>query len=126
MVNQIYTLLWYAAILPACIVLFGAGFWCILLRNPPDPFELQRIEAIPGLRGKLGTWRATVATQTRLVIGFSLMIVGYHAAIWTDPLARIAFGVPIDNWYLLAGGLVLAGGGTLLAERIEARAPESD
>jgi hypothetical protein len=121
MFQSVYIFLWYVILLPVAVALFAAGFWCIVLRNAPGAFELHRIEAIRGLRGRLLTWRANLITQTRLVIGFTLMIVGYHAGVWTDPLARIDFCVPVERWYILAAGLTLAAGGTLLAERMERR-----
>lgn len=114
-------LLWYILVALPCIVVFIAGFWCILLRNRPDLFGLAALDNISGIRGRLLRWRARANAQTRLVVGFSLMLIGYHAAVWSDPLGRIEFCVPLDRWYMLAIGIIVAAAGTLLAERIESR-----
>lgn len=56
---------------------------------------------------------------TRLVIGVSLLIAGYHIAAWGTPDDWFGVKVPNDRWWMLACGLPLAVGASLAVDRLE-------
>lgn len=65
-------------------------------------------------------------TPSRLVLGLSLMLLGYHIAMWSLPAGMRSVSIPPDRWWLLILGVALALGGTVLTDSIErrdARAP---
>lgn len=62
-----------------------------------------------------------LTSPTRLVMGLSLALVGYHLLAWTLPEHWLPLRVPAELWPLLAGGVVVAIAGTLLADALEQR-----
>ncbi len=61
-----------------------------------------------------------LSEPARLVIGLSLVIVGYHAASYSLPRGWLALRVPPDRLWLLGVGVIAAIGLTLLSDRIDA------
>lgn len=60
-------------------------------------------------------------TPTRLVLGLSLLLLGYHIAMWSLPAGMRSVSIPPDRWWMLMLGLAAALGGTALAESLEQR-----
>ncbi len=67
-----------------------------------------------------------LSEPARLVIGLSLVLVGYHAASYSLPQGWLALRVPPDRLWLLGAGVVVAIGLTLLSDRLDAKAMESE
>lgn len=66
-------------------------------------------------------WRATRTEATRLVLGLCAVLVGYHMAAYALPSAWLPLRVPIERWWLLAGGVVVAIAASLRMDAWEAR-----
>jgi len=58
-----------------------------------------------------------LSIPTRLAIGITIMIVGYHLIAWSVP--RPMYGVPIGRWWMVLGIGVLVVGGAFFADRVE-------
>jgi len=111
----------YAAAIP----LFALGFWLIIFRadhSAPSDYPDTKPQA-PWPR--LVLWRRNSAAATRLVLGFTLILIAYHAAAYVSPDSWFGLKVPKDRWYILAAGIALALLGTAAAEKMEA-AKESE
>jgi hypothetical protein len=64
-------------------------------------------------------WGLSVTTLA--VAGLSLMVLGYHGAAYATPPSWNLLSVPRDQWYVLAGGAVLAVGVSVLTDKMSAR-----
>ena len=100
--------------LPACIVggvIFIFGAWLVWggQRTPPTATD---------------PWHARLSRISRAVLGLCVMLLGYHAASWASPDHWLPFRVPLEHWYLLIGGVVVAVGGSLLADHRQAAPDE--
>ncbi|MCC6677898.1 MAG: hypothetical protein IT436_12200 [Phycisphaerales bacterium] len=82
--------------------------------------EVGAEEAGPaeGMQGG-GSFRDRFSEPTRLVIGLSLLLVGYHLAAWGAPDGWFGVKVPRDRWWLLIGGLAIAVMASLALDRLE-------
>ena len=58
---------------------------------------------------------------TRLTIGLSAMLVGYHAAAWMCPSHWLDLRVPLSRWWLLAVGVFVALAVSEVSERVRRR-----
>lgn len=65
--------------------------------------------------------RERFSEPTRLVIGVSLLIAGYHLAAWGAPEAWFGVKVPRDRWWILAVGLPGAVLASVGIDRLEQR-----
>lgn len=64
-----------------------------------------------------GAERAGLTAPTRMTVGITAILVGYHLVAWSVP--RPMFGVPVDRWWIVACVAVLAVVGALVADRVE-------
>lgn len=62
-----------------------------------------------------------LTSPTRLVMGLSLALVGYHLLAWTLPAHWFPLRVPPELWPLLLGGVAVAIAGTLTVDALERR-----
>lgn len=60
-------------------------------------------------------------TPTRLVLGMSMLLLGWHLIMWSLPAKWTLLSVPADRWWMLVVGLVLAVAGTMAADVLESR-----
>lgn len=67
-----------------------------------------------------------LSEPARLVIGLSLVLVGYHAASYSLPRGWLALRVPPDRLWLLGAGVIVAILLTLLSDRFDAEAIERE
>lgn len=54
---------------------------------------------------------------TRLTLGIVCILVGYHCAMWVVP--ALTFGVPLERWWLVVVGAVLAVVGAFAVDLVE-------
>lgn len=66
-------------------------------------------------------WWGTLSTPTRRVVEVSLIVGGYHIAVYALPSHLPMLAVPRDLWWLVPAGIALALGGSLLADRLDRR-----
>lgn len=92
-------------------ILIVVGLW--LLRASAMPRTNADPDSALPARG--------MSFATRAAVGLSLMIAGYHAAAWGTPDGWIALKVPLDRWYFVAGGIVVAVGASLAMDRVARR-----
>lgn len=59
-----------------------------------------------------------VRKSTILTLSMCLLVLGYHFAAWAIP-HWLALHVPARRWWMLVLGVLLAAGGSVLAERVE-------
>jgi hypothetical protein len=59
-----------------------------------------------------------VRHSTVLTLSLCVLVLGYHIAAWTIP-HWLALHVPVHRWWMVVGGILLALGGSALAERAE-------
>lgn len=59
-----------------------------------------------------------VRRSTVYALAVCVMVLGYHVAAWTVPHV-LALHVPGHRWWILIGGIALAIGGSVWAEKIE-------
>jgi hypothetical protein len=88
-----------------------AGLWLLTRarRTAPDASCDPPLPLVGSVR------RSTVYT-----LAVCVMVLGYHVAAWTVPHV-LALHVPAHRAWMLLAGLALTIGGSLWAERIEAR-----
>lgn len=60
-----------------------------------------------------------ISESTRLVIGVAALIGGYHLAIWALPPDSTPVQVPRHLWWVVAGGIALVVGGSIVLDRVE-------
>ena len=53
-------------------------------------------------------WREQATNATKLTVGISALLLGYHIAAWWSPSHWLPLRFPVDNWYLVVGGLTFA------------------
>lgn len=106
--------------LVAGFVLFGCGFWVLWLAKFA---HVEQRVALP-LVNRMGFgW---VGVPTALTLGLCLLIVGYHAAVWSLPQGLDLLAVPRDRWWMLVVGVGAAATLTGLAEWLEQLDRERD
>lgn len=88
---------------------FGAGIWLMGRARRTEP-GAPCSPALPLV--------GAVRRSTMLTLAVCVLVVGYHIAAWMVPL-WMPLHIPSDRWWMLAIGLVLMAGGSLLAERLE-------
>ena len=62
-----------------------------------------------------------VSVPTCLTAGISMMVLGYHAMVYSLPASLDLLAVPIDRWWILVVGIVIVAGLTAMAEWLEHR-----
>jgi hypothetical protein len=95
------------------IVVAGLGLAVMRGRPRHAPAEPDPAREVPGPRG--------LSEPTRLAIGLSMMVAGYHVVAYTAPLTWSMIQVPRDRWWILAAGIALTLLGSLVADAIERR-----
>lgn len=104
----------------------GAGclvFAALLLRVPPnDPYAEPASDSAASATdppvqnnfpARIRAWRSRLSDPTRLAIGASSAILGYHLAAWSTPRAWGLLCVPWQFSWLLIAGIILAVVGSL-------------
>lgn len=99
------------ALVAAGVVALVGGLWTIRTRRP-DPAN------------EAAGHRARVARPTTMVMGLSLMIVGYHLVSFGLPTGWLTARVPADRLWMLGLGIALALGASLATDRFEQRQDE--
>jgi hypothetical protein len=119
-------------VVPA-LVLAAVGVWLMRGRRL-DLQEEARIDRLSEVRGdplpttSMGRvwqsaqqWRRTLREPTRLVLGVSALLLGYHLSAWVLPSTWMPFRVPEHRWWILVLGVLLAVSGSLAMDRWERR-----
>jgi hypothetical protein len=70
---------------------------------------------------RLRAWRHRLSEPTRLAIGVSLLLVGYHSAAYLFPDQWLAFRIPESHWWALCGIVLALVGGSVAMDRLEGR-----
>ncbi len=70
--------------------------------------------------GRVARWSETLTTPTRLTIALASLLLGYHLAAWTAPGHVLPFRIPLNLWFLLVGGVIVACGSSLWLDRRQA------
>lgn len=109
------------------LLIAGAGFWVLWAwRDGARAHEdalgptLNDTTAAddPGAGPRGAQVLARFSVPTRLVIGLSLLIMGYHVAVWGMP-DLTPLRVPKQWWWVLVAGLTGAVGLSMLIDRVE-------
>ncbi len=95
--------------LVGALALVVAAFW--LLGAARARADDERRVVLPML-GRVGN-------PTCLTLGVCAFVGAYHAAAYSLGPVVALVAVPIDLWWVVAGGIVLAVVGSLVAERVE-------
>ncbi len=95
--------LWQVLGITAGVMLGAAGLW--MLRGG------KRVIAEDGGAG------GGLSAPTRMTLGVVFLLVGYHCVMWVVP--SLSFGVPIERWWIVAAGAVLAVVGALAVDLVE-------
>lgn len=106
-----------------------AGLWMLWGRRPvvddgdgeagsEDAVD-GRAGAEPAVRGP--ALRNRFSEPTRLVIGVSLLLIGYHIAAWGTPDDWLHVKVPRERWWMLVLGIGAALASTVGIDRVEKR-----
>lgn len=66
-------------------------------------------------------WRDGLTQPTRLVLGLCAILVGYHVLAYVLPGHWLPLRVPVERWWWLGVGVVLAVGATLGLDKMEKR-----
>lgn len=84
---------------------------------------------LPRLRGGRLGGRA-LSEPTRMVIGLSHLVLGYHLVVWSVPMREHRpIQLPRQNWYWLATGCAAAMAGSIALDRLaplDDEAPDRD
>jgi len=107
----------------------GVAGWVLWGRRPDldreqqaaDVAALTRPELALRMSERLRAWRHGLSEPTRLALGISLLLVGYHAAAYLFPDAWLAFRVPEAQWWMLVGVVLVLVGGSMAMDRMEGR-----
>lgn len=93
--------------------------------------EQRRVKRLQDLAGKLSpggpmsvlrAWKLGLREPTRMVVGASSILMGYHIAAWVLPARWQPLSVPLERWWMVALVVGLAVGGSLWMDRWQARA----
>lgn len=116
------------------IAVMGFGVWLLraplpeegeasgkaINRNDPNPEPGGTIDS-GGPIETLVRWRKGLTVPTRLVLGFVLLLVGYHIAAYSGPAHYLTFRVPRDRWWMLVSGVIIAVLGSMGVDWFERR-----
>lgn len=69
--------------------------------------------------GRLRLAGISLSRATAGALGFSLLVLGYHVAVWLTPLRGLTIHVPGDLWWVVVGGAAAAVGVSALVDRME-------
>lgn len=86
-----------------------------------DVAALTRPELARRRSERLRAWRHGLSEPTRLAVGVSLLLVGYHGAAYLFPDQWLAFRIPESHWWALCGVVVALVGGSVAMDRLEGR-----
>lgn len=109
------------------LLIAGAGFWVLWAwrggaRAHEDALDSTSNDAAedgePGARSRGAQFLARFSVPTRLVIGLSLLVLGYHVAVWGMP-DLTPLRVPKQWWWVLVAVLTGAVGLSMLIDRVE-------
>jgi hypothetical protein len=111
------------------LLIGGAAGWVLWGRRPDldreqqaaDVAALTRPELALRRGERLRAWRHGLSEPTRLAIGFSLLLVGYHAAAYLFPDTWLEFRIPEARWWALVGVVVVLVGGSMAMDKMEGR-----
>lgn len=62
-------------------------------------------------------WGCAFPLPTRLVIGVSMLVLGYHLAVWALPAGSTNLRVPRERWWAVALGVAGAIGASCVLDR---------
>ena len=120
---------WEWALVVPALALIVVGVW--LTRGRRDDIEeqrrIRRLQALAGKEGPGGVlagfqaWKLTLREPTRMVVGASSILMGYHIGAWVMPARWQPLSVPLERWWIVVLIVVLAVGGSLLMDRWQAR-----
>ncbi len=68
----------------------------------------------------IDAWGRRLTMPTRMTFALTSLLLGYHLAAWTAPGHVLPFRIPLDLWFLLVGGGVLACVASLWMDRRQA------
>lgn len=125
-----WAVLLYGLLLPA-LALIGLGLWMVWGRRAELNREERHREDVKAamrgdgvapqtLRVRLAQWRDSRTEPTRLVLGMSALLVGYHIAAYVLPPHILPFHVPWDRAWILAAGVALLVTSSLAIDRMQA------
>jgi hypothetical protein len=60
-----------------------------------------------------------LGVTARTALGLGAAVAGYHLAAWTSPASWFPLHVPLDQWWVVLAGILLAAGSALTSERLE-------
>jgi hypothetical protein len=123
-----------AADIAILVLGIGSGIGCVvfgalLLRIPPDdPIAEPHPDGSPAhpafsssLGSRIRAWRTRLSDPSRLAIGASAAIMGYHFAAWSTPRSWGLLCVPWEFSWLLIAGVIFAVVGSLAMDARDAR-----
>lgn len=106
--------------LAAMLVLLGV--WLLWGQRGEDAVERRTGRKIrtKWWFGGIDAWSRTLTTPTRMTFALTALLLGYHVAAWTAPGHVLPFRIPLDLWFILVGGAVLACVASLWMDRRQA------
>lgn len=124
-----WAVLLYGLLLPA-VTLIALGLWMVWgrraelnreERHREDVKAAMRGDNLPAdtLRMRLDRWRDSRTEPTRLVLGMSALLMGYHIAAYVLPPHILPFHVPWDRAWILAAGVALIVTSSLAIDRMQ-------
>ena len=69
-----------------------------------------------------GARRASLSVPTRMALGLTLLVLGYHVAAWSLPDSWTPMKVPLERWWMLAAGAGAMIGSSVAMDRREEEA----
>ncbi|HYE63315.1 MAG TPA: hypothetical protein VD997_15090 [Phycisphaerales bacterium] len=104
-----------AYVLAAILVPFGIFMLWGGRDFTPPPLD-DELHPPPPPRTRLHAFRATLTRATRTAFGLCSLITAWHAIAWTHPKVHLLH-VPLDRWWVLALGVLIAVWSSLAMDR---------
>ncbi|GDY00661.1 hypothetical protein LBMAG48_30640 [Phycisphaerae bacterium] len=125
-----WAVLLYGLLIPA-IMLIALGLWMLWgRRGALNQQERHREDVKAAMQGaaltrdtwrtRLAQWRDTRTEPTRLVLGMSMLMLGYHIAAYVLPPYILPFHVPWDRAWILGLGIAGVVTASMAIDRMQA------
>lgn len=97
--------------------LASAGLWLLFGKRILGSAARPAPSAEPESHVSPATFR--LSEPTRLVVALCLVVVGYHIAAYASPAAWFPLKIPVERWWIMALGVLVAISGAILSDRME-------
>lgn len=108
---------WQVAGLVAGVLIAGGGLYVLRFSRTRAETDGTATEQAGVLRSLLGR----TSVSTRAAIGLSLLVLGYHLAVYALPTGWLWLRVPPERLWVLGMTIVVVVGGSIVLDRMEER-----